>query len=224
MDCGVPFCHTGTLIGGMASGCPINNLIPEWNDLVYRGQWREASIRLHRTNDFPEFTGRVCPAPCEGSCTVGIDGDPGRDQDDRAGDRRPGVGRTAGSSRSRPLVAHRAPRRGRRERPGRARRGVAAQPRGAPRHGVRARRPDRRPPHVRHPEHEARQGGRGAARSGSSPRRASGSSPASTVGADASRGPAPRASSTRSSSRRARRSARDLDRPRAASSAGSTSR
>jgi glutamate synthase (NADPH/NADH) small chain len=76
MDCGVPFCHTGTLISGMASGCPINNLIPEWNDLVYRGQWREASIRLHRTNDFPEFTGRVCPAPCEGSCTVGIDGDP----------------------------------------------------------------------------------------------------------------------------------------------------
>ena len=76
MDCGVPFCHTGTLISGMASGCPINNLIPEWNDLVYRGQWREASIRLHRTNDFPEFTGRVCPAPCEGSCTVGIGGDP----------------------------------------------------------------------------------------------------------------------------------------------------
>ena len=76
MDCGVPFCHAGTVISGMASGCPINNLIPEWNDLVYRGQWREASIRLHRTNDFPEFTGRVCPAPCEGSCTVGIDGDP----------------------------------------------------------------------------------------------------------------------------------------------------
>src|SRR5829696_4854934 len=76
MDCGVPFCHTGKVIGGMASGCPINNLIPEWNDLVYRGQWREASIRLHRTNNFPEFTGRVCPAPCEGSCTVGLNGDP----------------------------------------------------------------------------------------------------------------------------------------------------
>jgi len=76
MDCGVPFCHTGKLIGGMASGCPINNLIPEWNDLVYRGQWREAAIRLHRTNNFPEFTGRVCPAPCEGSCTVGLNGDP----------------------------------------------------------------------------------------------------------------------------------------------------
>ena len=72
MDCGIPFCHTGQLINGMASGCPINNLIPEWNDLVYRGMWREALHRLHETNNFPEFTGRVCPAPCEGSCTVGL--------------------------------------------------------------------------------------------------------------------------------------------------------
>jgi glutamate synthase (NADPH/NADH) small chain len=72
MDCGVPFCHTGRLISGMASGCPINNLIPEWNDLVYRGLWHEALDRLHLTNNFPEFTGRVCPAPCEGSCVLGI--------------------------------------------------------------------------------------------------------------------------------------------------------
>src|SRR5580704_13791766 len=72
MDCGVPFCHTGTLLDGMASGCPINNLIPEWNDLVYHGLWREALERLHKTNNFPEFTGRVCPAPCEGSCVLGI--------------------------------------------------------------------------------------------------------------------------------------------------------
>lgn len=72
MDCGVPFCHTGTLIEGMASGCPINNLIPEWNDLVYRGLWKDAIDRLHKTNNFPEFTGRVCPAPCEGSCVLGI--------------------------------------------------------------------------------------------------------------------------------------------------------
>jgi glutamate synthase (NADPH/NADH) small chain len=72
MDCGVPFCHSGTLIEGMASGCPINNLIPEWNDLVYRGLWREALERLHKTNNFPEFTGRVCPAPCEGACVLGI--------------------------------------------------------------------------------------------------------------------------------------------------------
>ena len=76
MDCGVPFCHTGQLISGMASGCPINNLIPEWNDLVYRGLWKEALNRLHKTNNFPEFTGRVCPAPCEGSCVLGINNPP----------------------------------------------------------------------------------------------------------------------------------------------------
>jgi glutamate synthase (NADPH/NADH) small chain len=76
MDCGVPFCHTGKLISGMASGCPINNLIPEWNDLVYRGLWREALERLHKTNNFPDFTGRVCPAPCEGSCVLGISAPP----------------------------------------------------------------------------------------------------------------------------------------------------
>jgi len=72
MDCGVPYCHTGALVNGLAMGCPIHNVIPEWNDLVYRGQWSEAIIRLHKTNNFPEFTGRVCPAPCEGSCTLGI--------------------------------------------------------------------------------------------------------------------------------------------------------
>src|SRR5687767_2633582 len=76
MDCGIPFCHTGQLVSGMASGCPINNLIPEWNDLVYRGLWREALERLHKTNNFPEFTGRVCPAPCEGSCVLGIHSPP----------------------------------------------------------------------------------------------------------------------------------------------------
>ncbi len=76
MDCGVPFCHTGQVIGGAASGCPINNLIPEWNDLVYQGQWHEALNRLHQTNNFPEFTGRVCPAPCEGSCVLGISDNP----------------------------------------------------------------------------------------------------------------------------------------------------
>ena len=76
MDCGIPFCHTGTLISGMASGCPINNLIPEWNDLIYRGLWKEALERLHKTNNFPEFTGRVCPAPCEGSCVLGMNNPP----------------------------------------------------------------------------------------------------------------------------------------------------
>src|ERR1035437_8046387 len=76
MDCGVPFCHTGVLLSGMASGCPINNLIPEWNDLVYRNLWHQALDRLHATNNFPEFTGRVCPAPCEGSCVLGINAPP----------------------------------------------------------------------------------------------------------------------------------------------------
>jgi len=76
MDCGVAFCHTGQIINGSASGCPINNLIPEWNELVYRGRWREALARLLQTNNFPEFTGRVCPAPCEGSCVLGINDAP----------------------------------------------------------------------------------------------------------------------------------------------------
>jgi glutamate synthase (NADPH/NADH) small chain len=76
MDCGVPFCHTGKLINNGAAGCPLNNLIPEWNDLVYRGRWHEALDRLQQTNNFPEFTGRVCPAPCEGSCVLGINDSP----------------------------------------------------------------------------------------------------------------------------------------------------
>jgi glutamate synthase (NADPH/NADH) small chain len=72
MDCGLPFCHRGTVLNGMTSGCPLNNLIPEWNDLVYRGLWREAYERLAKTNNFPEFTGLVCPAPCEAACTLGL--------------------------------------------------------------------------------------------------------------------------------------------------------
>ncbi len=76
MDCGIPFCHKGEILNGMTSGCPINNLIPEWNDLIYRGLWKEAYERLARTNNFPEFTGLVCPAPCEASCTLGISDPP----------------------------------------------------------------------------------------------------------------------------------------------------
>jgi glutamate synthase (NADPH) small chain len=76
MDCGIPFCHTGDVLAGAAAGCPVHNLIPEWNDLVYHDDWREALDRLHKTNNFPEFTGRVCPAPCEGSCTLGINEPP----------------------------------------------------------------------------------------------------------------------------------------------------
>ncbi|MGA7266443.1 MAG: FAD-dependent oxidoreductase, partial [Aestuariivirga sp.] len=67
MNCGIPYCH---------NGCPVNNQIPDWNDLVYTGNWEEASRNLHSTNNFPEFTGRVCPAPCEASCTLNIDDNP----------------------------------------------------------------------------------------------------------------------------------------------------
>src|SRR5687768_8492818 len=67
MDCGIPFCH---------QGCPLGNMIPDWNDLVYKDRWRDAIDRLHATNNFPEFTGRLCPAPCESSCVLGINADP----------------------------------------------------------------------------------------------------------------------------------------------------
>ena len=76
MDCGVPFCQSGMLIGGMASGCPLNNLIPEWNDLLYTGNYEQAFHRLKKTNNFPEFTSRVCPALCEAACTCNLNGDP----------------------------------------------------------------------------------------------------------------------------------------------------
>ncbi|HXU23234.1 MAG TPA: hypothetical protein VN697_04315, partial [Tepidiformaceae bacterium] len=66
MDCGIPFCH---------QGCPLGNIIPDWNDLVYRDRWQEAIVRLHATNNFPEFTGRLCPAPCEAACVLGINSD-----------------------------------------------------------------------------------------------------------------------------------------------------
>ena len=76
MDCGVPFCHRGEMMPGGASGCPVNNLIPEWNDLIYRNRWKEALDRLLYTNNFPEFTGRVCPAPCEAGCVLGLNDPP----------------------------------------------------------------------------------------------------------------------------------------------------
>lgn len=74
MDCGVPFCQSGMTIAGATSGCPINNLIPEWNDLIFHGNWKQAYNRLHKTNNFPEFTSRVCPALCEAACTCGLNG------------------------------------------------------------------------------------------------------------------------------------------------------
>ena len=76
MDCGVPYCHGTQLLSNVPTGCPVNNQIPDWNDLVYRGNWEEAALNLHSTNNFPEFTGRVCPAPCEASCTLNIDDNP----------------------------------------------------------------------------------------------------------------------------------------------------
>ena len=156
MDCGVPFCQAD-------DGCPIDNLIPEWNDLVYRGRWREALDRLHKTNNFPEFTGRVCPAPCEGSCVLGITdppvtikniemaiidrgfaegwvvASPPRGQDGQTGRRR-GVGA------------------------GGVGRGCAAQLGRPSGDCLRTRRSDWRAVDVRHPEHEARQGNRAATR------------------------------------------------------------
>ena len=91
MDCGVPFCN---------SGCPLGNIIPDWNDLVYRGKWREALERLHRTNNFPEFTGRICPAPCESACVLGHQRRPGHDRVHREDDRRARLRARAGSPRA----------------------------------------------------------------------------------------------------------------------------
>ena len=90
MDCGIPFCN---------NGCPLGNLIPDWNDLVYRDHWRDAIDRLHATNNFPEFTGRLCPAPCESACVLGHQPAAGRDQAGRGRDHRPGVRTRAGSCR-----------------------------------------------------------------------------------------------------------------------------
>ena len=76
MNCGVPYCHGTDIITNMPTGCPVNNQIPDWNDLVYSGNWEEAARNLHSTNNFPEVTGRVCPAPCEASCTLNIEDNP----------------------------------------------------------------------------------------------------------------------------------------------------
>ena len=156
MDCGVPFCQSN-------DGCPIDNLIPEWNDLVYQGRWRDALDRLHKTNNFPEFTGRTCPAPCEGACVLGITDPAGHDQEHRERDHRPRLRRGLGRA-ARPDGAHRQARRDRRLGPRGPRGGGPAQ-QGRPQgHGLRARRPHRRAADVRHPEHEARQAGREPAR------------------------------------------------------------
>ena len=141
MDCGIPFCN---------NGCPLGNLIPDWNDLVYRDHWRDAIERLHATNNFPEFTGRLCPAPCEAACVLGISQDPVTIKQveveivERAWSE--GLDRAGGADR-----AHRPQGRGRRLGPGRARRRAAAHARRARRRRVRARRPHRRAAALRHP-------------------------------------------------------------------------
>ncbi len=131
MDCGIPFCH---------KGCPLGNLIPEWNDLVYRADWAAAAERLHATNNFPEFTGRLCPAPCEAACVLGINAEPVTIKQveveiiDRAW-------ADGGVLPLPPAGADRAGRRRRRLRAGRAGRGPAADPGRAPGDRLRARRP-----------------------------------------------------------------------------------
>ena len=156
MDCGVPFCHTGELIGRLASGCPVNNLIPEWNDLVYRGQWREALDRLHQTNNFPEFTGRVCPAPCEGSCVLGINEPPvtikniERTIIDRGFENGWVVPESPATRTGKNSCRHRL-------RTSRSCRGRSTEPSRSSGHRFRTRRPDRWIVDVRHPQHEAGQ-------------------------------------------------------------------
>ena len=141
MNCGIPFCH---------QGCPLGNLIPEWNDLVYRDEWREAIERLHATNNFPEFTGTLCPAPCEAACVLAINSDAVTIKQvecssiDHAWEE-------GGSSPQPPADEDRQDGRGRRVGAGRARRGPAAHAGRARRHGVRAGRPDRRAAALRDP-------------------------------------------------------------------------
>ena len=144
MDCGVPFCH---------QGCPLGNLIPEWNDLVWRRDWREAAERLHATNNFPEFTGRLCPAPCESACVLGISADPVtiKQVEVEIVDRAWAEGWVTAAA----AVAVRPGRgpagRGGRLRPGRAGRRPAADPGRARGHRVRAGRPAGRPAPLRDP-------------------------------------------------------------------------
>jgi glutamate synthase (NADPH) small chain len=141
MDCGIPFCH---------QGCPLGEPDPDWNDLVYRDRWHAAIDRLHLTNNFPEFTGKLCPAPCEGSCVLGINDDAGHDQVDRGGDHRPRVGRRLGDAAAAEL-AHLEE--GGRDRigPGGTGGGRSAEPRGPLGDRVREVRSHRRPAPIRHP-------------------------------------------------------------------------
>ncbi len=162
MDCGVPFCHTGRLISGMASGCPVNNLIPEWNDLVYRGLWREALRAPAQDQQLPGVHRPRVPRALRGLVRARHQRPARHHQERRERHRRQGLG--AGLDRARAACrAHRQAGGGDRLRAGRPRRGRAVEPRRPCRNGARARRPSRGPADVRHPKHEARQEGSSAA-------------------------------------------------------------
>ena len=213
MDCGIPFCH---------QGCPLGNLIPDWNDLVYRDRWQAAIERLHATNNFPEFTGRLCPAPCEGSCVLGINDDAGHDQGGRGRDRRPRLRRGLDRARSRrarapasasPSSAPAGRPRGRR----------AAQSRRSQGDRVRARRSHRRAAALRHSRVQA---GEAAARSPARPDGAGGRRvpDAARTSASTSRADELPRRLRRDRARRRRDRCRAICRCRAASSRASTSR
>ena len=156
MDCGVPFCQAGMMIGGMASGCPLNNLIPEWNDLVYHGKWELAMHRLMATNRFPEFTSRVCPALCEAACTCGdVTGSSVTVRENEHAIIETAYAKGWLHAARRPPAPARAYRGGQRPlRPFGGRIPEQARPH---RDCVRACRPRGRPADVRHPQHEAGQ-------------------------------------------------------------------
>ena len=170
MDCGIPFCHTG---------CPLGNLIPEWNDLVYRDHWQAAIERLHATNNFPEFTGRLCPAPCEAACVLGIS-EPAvtiKQVEVEIIDRAFEEGWVGAAAA---VGAHRSARRRRRFGPGGARGRAAAHARRPRRRRLRARRSHRRSPALRHPRvQDGEAAPRPAARADDRPRAPS-SAPVST--------------------------------------------
>ena len=175
MECGVPFCH---------NGCPLGNLIPDWNDLVYRDRWREAIVQLHATNNFPEFTGKLCPAPCEAACVLEIrEGDAVTIKQIEVSIVNRALGRgldraAAAEGRDRPH------RRRDRRRPGRAGGRAAAAPRRPRGHRLRARRGRRRPGPLRRPALQDREVGRRAAARAADRRGRASSATASTSASD----------------------------------------
>ena len=135
MACGVPFCQSGMMIGGMASGCPLHNLVPETNDLVYTGNWKQAYLRLSKTHSFPEFTGRVCPALCEAACTCNLDEEPVATKDNERAIIETAFEKGWGAAPE-TKGAYRKNHRGHRKRPFRARCRAAAEPERAQRDSI----------------------------------------------------------------------------------------